>query len=106
MIKPEIYLNILKIRYKNTNLSLKPITPLFCDSLILYGLLKNEDVNCRHNVWYINTSVVSFYNKKVKELFEKYNIKLNHLNVKSKLPISIKNLEILLNKYKNTKEKI
>ena len=76
--------------YSKNNLSLKPITPLFCDSLILYGLLKNEDVNCRHNVWYINTSVVSFYNKKVKELFEKYNIKLNHLNVKSKLPISIK----------------
>ena len=47
-------------------------------------------INYRHNVWYINTSVVSFYNKKVKELFEKYNIKLNYLNVKSKLPISIK----------------
>ena len=52
--------------------------------------LKNEDVNCRHNVWYINISVVSFYNKKVKELFEKYNIKLN---VKSKLPISITKIQ-------------
>ena len=50
--------------YSKNDLSLKPITPLFCDSLILYGLLKIEDVNFRHNVWYINTSVVSFYNKK------------------------------------------
>ena len=69
--------------------SLKEISNLFCDNIILYGLIKQNNIYYNKNRILIKESVIGYYNKTVKEVFNKHGIKLYYLNVKTKLPISI-----------------
>ena len=69
--------------------SLKEISNLFCDNIILYGLIKQDNIYYNKNRILIKESVIGYYNKTVKEVFNKHGIKLHLLNVKTKLPISI-----------------
>ena len=69
--------------------SLKEISNLFCDNIILYGLIKQDSTYYNNNRILIKESVIGYYNKTVKEVFNKHGIKLHYLNVKTKLPISI-----------------
>ena len=70
--------------------SLKEISNLFCDNIILYGLIKQNNIYYNKNGILIKESVIGYYNKTVKEVFNKHGIKLHYLNVKTKLPISIR----------------
>ena len=70
--------------------SLKEISNLFCDNIILYGLIKQNNIYYNKNRILIKESVIGYDNKTVKEVFNKHGIKLHYLNVKTKLPISIR----------------
>ena len=62
--------------------SLKEISNLFCDNIILYGLIKQDNIYYNKNRILIKESVIGYYNKTVKEVFNKHGIKLHYLNVK------------------------
>ena len=69
--------------------SLKEISNLFCDNIILYGLINQDNIYYNKNRTLIKESVIGYYNKTVKEVSNKHGIKLHYLNVKTRLSISI-----------------
>ena len=54
--------------------SLKEISNLFCDNIILYGLIKQNNIYYDKNRILIKESVIGYYNKTVKEVFDKHGI--------------------------------